>query len=382
MRAFEFLFEKAPIAKAMAAPAVAPAVAPTGVGEPGTDPLYNLKLAIAHKIKELPIDPTSEKALHEVEDLLSRIMAGGRTESVSGELVAINDPDVNAAQKLLAKYIMSLEASPADRKAMMKQWATNDGLINIRALLTPGKNTVATIVKGYAKNPAIKELADDLAGVASLGQGKGEFMLSVFSKRITKAKKGDLQIEGFGMLEVKTTDAGSARFYDQQVRPTKEFQGAVNDFIATYKETIDAAKLMSPTGMNLDQLIALRNSLPPENNATFKQKLSTVITNIFATTPELGQSVVDAIMVGNLNQAKQRYAVACLNNYMTAKVDDEGMLVINLNKNPFTFVFFTDNQSLNAGGMRLHASTAYPVTNDPRNAYPQTDIVDTSRAQV
>jgi hypothetical protein len=378
MRAFEFLLEKkqAPVEKA-AAPTDPNAVP----GDPATDPLYNLKLAIAHKIKEMPIDPATEKALHEVEDLLGRIMAGGRTESVSGELTAINDPDVNAAQKLLAKYILSMEASPANRSAMMKQWATEEGLVDIKALLTPGKNTVSSIIKGYTTNPAIKELADDLAGVASLGQGKGEFMLSVFSKMITKAKKGDLQIEGFGTLEVKTTDVGAARFYDQQVRPTKSFQGAVNDFLETYKETIAASKLMSPTGMNLDQLISLRKSLPPEANPEFKTKLSAVISNIFAITPDLAQPVVDAIMVDNLNQAKQRYAVACLNNYMSAKVHDNGMLVINLTKNPFTFVFFTDNQTLNAGGMRLHASTAYPVTNDPRNAYPQTDIVDTSRAQ-
>jgi hypothetical protein len=274
-----------------------------------------------------------------------------------------------------------MEASPANRSAMMKQWATEEGLVDIGALLTPGKNTVATIVRGYGSNPAIKELADDLSGIASLGQGKGEFMLSVFSKKITKAKKGDLAIEGFGTLEVKTTDVGSARFYDQQVRPTKLFQGAVNDFVATYKETIDSAKLMSPTGMNLDQLIALRNALPPEDNELFKEKLSAVIGNIFASTPELADPVVNAIMVGESKPAKQRYAVACLNNYMKAKVEDKGMLVINLTKNPFTFVFFTDNASLNAGGMRLHANTAYPVTNDPRNAYPQTDIVDTSRAQ-
>lgn len=376
MRAFEFLLEKAQVEKSSAP--TDPNAVP---GDPSTDPLYNLKLAVAHKIKEMPINPATEKALHEVEDLLSRIMAGGRSESVSGELTAINDPDVNAAQKLLAKYIISMESSPADRAAMMKQWATEEGLVNIKTLLTPGKNTVATIVNGYTKNPAIKELTDDLSGVASLGQGKGEFLLSVFSKMITKAKKGDLAIEGFGNLEVKTTDVGAARFYDQQVRPTKMFQGAVNDFIATYKETINTAKLMSPTGMNLDQLISLRKALPPENNPEFKEKLSAVISNIFATNPDLAQPIVDAIMVDNLNQAKQRYAVACLNNYMAAKVEDKGMLVINLTKNPFSFVFFTDNQTLNAGGMRLHASTAYPVTNDPRNAYPQTDIVDTSRAQ-
>jgi hypothetical protein len=91
-------------------------------------------------------------------------------------------------------------------------------------------------------------------------------------------------------------------------------------------------------------------------------------------------AVVDSIVAGNENQAKQRYAVANLNNYMAQK-DDVGVLAVNLAKNPYTFVFFTDNKSLNAGGMRLHSKTGYPIAADFRDAYPQTDIVDTSQAQ-
>jgi hypothetical protein len=380
MRAFEFLLEKN-LAKS---PAVAPApqTDPNAVpGEPDSDPLYNLKLTIANKIKVMPVDPKTENALHEIEDLLATIGAGTRSEFAGGELVKINDPDVNAAQKLLAKYILSMDSKPADRKAMMQEWAKDDGLIDVKALLTPGKNTVASIVKGYESNPAIKELADDLVQVASLGQGKGEFMLSVFSKRITKAKKGDLQVDGFGQVEVKTTDVGAGRFYDQQVRPTTQYQGSVNDFVKTFKETIDATNLMSTTGISIQGLIDLKAALPPEQRDIFKSKLTAVITNLFATTPELAKPVIDAIIVGNANQAKQRYAVANLNNYTATKTEDKGILMINIAKSPFTFVFFNDNASLNAGGMRLHSSTAYPITNDPRNAYPQTQIVSTQQIQ-
>jgi hypothetical protein len=66
---------------------------------------------------------------------------------------------------------------------------------------------------------------------------------------------------------------------------------------------------------------------------------------------------------------------------MTQKKDDKGILMINLSKSPFSFVFFNDNDSLNAGGLRLHMKTAYPVTNEPRNAYPQTSLVVTKRSQ-
>jgi hypothetical protein len=121
--------------------------------------------------------------------------------------------------------------------------------------------------------------------------------------------------------------------------------------------------------------------LPNEQLDLFKDKLTAAISNIFVAIPDVAASIVDAIMVGNGNAAKQRYAVAALNNYMAAKTEDKGILVINLRKDPYTFVFFNDNKSLNAGGMRLHAGTIYPITNDARYAYPQTDIVDTSQAQ-
>lgn len=358
------------------------AAAPTTTpGDPATDPLYNLKLAIASKIKDLTPDPATEKALHEIEDMLASIGAGSKTEVVGKELQKINDVDVNAAQRLLAKYIYSLDASPADKKAMLTQWATDDGLIDLGALLNPGKNTVASVVKGYDKNPAIKELTDDLAQVAALGQGKGEFLLSVFSKRITKASKGDLNIDKFGQVEVKTTDGGAGRFHDQQVRPSSGYQQAVNDFLKTFNETLTASKLKTSTGVSISQLVALKDALPVEQRDMFKEKLTNAISNIFVALPDAAGPIVDAIMVGNDGLAKQRYAVAALNNYMAAKTDDKGILVINLRKDPYTFVFFNDNKSLNAGGMRLHAGTIYPITNDARYAYPQTDIVDTSQVQ-
>ena len=60
-------------------------------------------------------------------------------------------------------------------------------------------------------------MTDDLSMISFLGQGKGEFLLSVFSKSITKAGKGDLQVDG-KMVEVKTREGGAGRFMDQQVK--------------------------------------------------------------------------------------------------------------------------------------------------------------------
>lgn len=373
MRAFEFLLERTKTAAA-------------GQPEPAADQeqdspaIEQLKAALASKIKELPTDPATQKILQEIEDLLASIGAGSRSQYVGKELELIQDPDVNKAQKLLAKYVISMESSPKDRKALLDLWKS-DKLVNVDMLLTPGKHAVPQLINGYDKNPAIKELTDDLSQIAALGQGKGEFMLSVFSKRITKAAKGDLAIQGVGTVEVKTTDVGAGRFFDQQVRPTTKYQGAVNAFRETFKEEIDAQKILTTTGISIGGLIQLYGSLDTAKRDQFKQSLNTVMMNLFPAASEMVGPIVDSIMMGNSNQAKQRYAVANLNNYMAQKKDDVGILMINLAKEPYTFVFFTDNKSLNAGGMRLHSSTGYPITNDPRNAYPQTNIVPTAQQQ-
>lgn len=370
MRAFEFLIEKV----------IKPAVVSPQEAEAESPEIENLKVQLSSKIKELPTDPETMKLLHEIEDMLSTIGAGSRSQAVGNSLELIQDPDVNKAQKLLAKYFMSLDASPKDRQAMLQLWKA-DNLINVDLLMQPGKHTIGQLVNNYDKNPAVKEMTDDLSQIAALGQGKGEFLLSVFSKRITKAAKGDLAIQGVGTLEVKTTDVGAGRFMDQQVRPTSKYQGSVNDFKELFKQEIATQKILTTTGISITGLIQLHGSLDVSRKAEFKTALTSVIANIFSAAGDMVAPIVDSITAGNANQAKQRYAVANLNNYMAQKTDDVGILVINLRKDPYTLVFFTDNASLNAGGMRLHASTGYPITDEARNAYPQTDIVDTKQAQ-
>jgi hypothetical protein len=191
MRAFEFLIEKV----------IKPAVVSPQEAEAESPEIENLKVQLSSKIKELPTDPETMKLLHEIEDMLATIGAGSRSQAVGNALELIQDPDVNKAQKLLAKYFMSLDASPKDRQAMLQLWKA-DNLVNVDLLMQPGKHTIGQLINNYDKNPAVKEMTDDLSQIAALGQGKGEFLLSVFSKRITKAAKGDLSIQGIGTLEV------------------------------------------------------------------------------------------------------------------------------------------------------------------------------------
>ena len=140
----------------------------------GHDELAAMKAVIAGKIKELPEDEATVKALKEIEDLLKHVHAGGKMGIINGELKKIDDPTVTAAQKLLARYIMSLDMTPDQRDELFTLWRT-DKLVNRKKLLSSGKKTFSEIINKYDSNPVIKELVDELMRMATLGQGKGEF---------------------------------------------------------------------------------------------------------------------------------------------------------------------------------------------------------------
>jgi hypothetical protein len=366
MRAREFLIEK-----------IIKPQQPQLDNNDADDPLYSLKLAIANKIRILPADPKTEKALHEIEDLLSHVDAGGKKGHIDKELEAIHDKDVQRARSLLAKYVLSLDMTPGQRADLFTQWK-NDELINREILLSPGKHLITDVVNGYnGKNPAIKELTDDLSQVAALGQGKGEFLLSVLSKGITKLHKGDLEIDQ-KRIEVKTLDVGGGRFFDQEVRPSSKFAASVDKFRSNWKNEISStfAKIAG-TGLKLVDLITLSDSIDPTRKSKYFKDVEVVLSNIFPGMDVSG--IVSALRVGNIGAAKQQYALTNLNYYIGIKKDD-GMLFIDLKTNPISLVFFTNNDELVQGGMRLHAATVYPITNDPRNAYPQMRILPTKQA--
>jgi hypothetical protein len=324
----------------------------------------------------MPADEQTKKALKEIEDLLSHVNAGGKKGHISTELQAIEDRDVNRSISLLAKYVHSLDMDAQQRATLFSQWK-NDRLVNHDVLLSPGKHTIAEIINGYGDtaNPAIKELTDDLSQIATLGQGKGEFLLSVLSKSITKRHKGDLEVAGQN-IEVKTLDKGAGRFYDQEVRPAPGFSASVENFKKAWAEEIKYAfPTAARTGLKLIDLIDLSDHIDVTKKRKYWATIQQVLTNIF---PGMDTStIINAMQVGNIGAAKQAYAITNLNYYQGIKTDDAGMLFIDLSKPIAEFVFFRDASELAAGGLRLHAATTYPITSDPRNAYPQVRITPT-----
>jgi hypothetical protein len=343
---------------------------------PNTRELDAFKNVIAARIKQLPDDDVTAKALREIEDLLKNVNAGGKMGIINGKLAAIQDPTVDAAQKELARYILSMDMTPADRDQLFDLWS-KDKLVKTKVLLSPGKKNFSQIITDYDKNPAIRELSNELMRISALGQGKGEFGLSVMSKSINKQEgKGDLLIDGRD-IEVKTTDGGAVRFTDQEVRPGAGFDQAarkLNEFIRQYQPSLPKS------GPNLDVLVKFYQTLstdPKSKKAasTLVKLITDVVQNIFD--GEDVSPIINAIQSGNINAAKQEYAKTNFNYYMNKK-KDEGVLYISLVKDPIMTVFFKDADELAASGLRLNAGTAYPTSvSDVRLPYPQIDIVDT-----
>jgi hypothetical protein len=337
----------------------------------GADELAAMKAVIAGKIKSLPDDDVTAKALREIEDLLKNVNAGGKLGIINGELQSINDESVTAAQKLLARYILSIDMTPDQRDELFTLWR-KDKLVKKNVLLSKGKKNFADIITNYNKNPAIKEISNDLMRITALGQGKGEFGLSVMSKSISKPEKGDLLIDG-RKIEAKTTEGGAGRFTDQEVRPGKGFEAAadrLNGFITVRGQALPGS------GVSLSLAVEYGQQLTGGDKKEYFKLVETVVKLIFG-----GSNVselMSAIKAGDQNKAKAEYAKASFNYYMSMK-DDEGVLYINLTTDPITTVFFKDAEELATSALRLQMKGAYITsTKDVRLPYPQMDIVDTS----
>jgi hypothetical protein len=241
-----------------------------------------------------------------------------------------------------------------------------------------GKNLpLSEIFNGYSDNPGIRQLVDSLSGIASLGQGKGEFLLSVLSKNINKMPKGDLRIDNLA-VEVKTLDGGAGRFFDQEVKPSSEYTVNRDAFMRKYEDRLSGK---SKSGVNLTNLINLVGNV--DDKTELKKDVESLIQGIFP-----GQDVsklVNAIMSSKVNEAKQLYAKTNLGYYFDVKKEKEaldGVLYIDLANKPMTMMFFEDFNELEKEGYRLHADTIYPIAMDIRGAYPQITIVPTKQGMI
>ena len=383
----------------------------TPISEMAGEALDSLKQALASKIKTLPADEATIKTLREIEDLLRDVNAGGRTGLLNKDLQSVQDPIVREAHMLLARYINQIlsfgNATPEDRKELFDLWKS-DRLVNLDVLLGNDLAGWTEVFHGYSSNPIIQELVDELMVIGALGHGKGEFGLSVLSKRINKPEsgKGDLLVNHNGKqvaVEVKTADIGkdkvkvdpdtgkktvvkgkmsSARFGDQEVVPGEGYEAAsksLNDFARS-----KGAKV-GDSGINIGAAIQLLSSLSPNDANTFMGLIRNSVKIIFGKKfkdprPDYRtklmknvNGVISSIEKRDVNSAMQFWARANFNYYMAAKHDD-GVLFINIPKR--TTIYYDSAEDLGGKGLRLNADTTYLSGGDPkRTVYPQIQVV-------
>jgi len=373
--------------------------------------LEGMKDIISRRIKELPDDSDTAKALKQIEDLLSHVAHGGRYGSISKEILAVQDRAVNDAKKVLSRLVLSimeeLGATPEQRAEFFELWR-NDQLVNIESLLSNKQVDFNTAFNGYTQNPIVKEFVDEVMLIQELGMGRGEFGLNVLSKSITVArkgsakdnaeeggsKKGDLQISYNGtnyQIELKTEMGGAARFGDQDVRPAEGFEAAavaLNSYVKSHKMYRNLSRKISGSGVNLNQAIEFASYLQGADRNKFLGLVRRCVTLIFGAGSSGRKEyavrlkknidvIMSSIETGDNGAAAQQWSQASFNFYMSKKHDD-GVLYLNLNSK--TFLYYQNAEQLLSQGLRFHASTPYiSATKDPvRAVYPQIGIQQTT----
>jgi hypothetical protein len=90
------------------------------------------------------------------------------------------------------------------------------------------------------------------------------------------------------------------------------------------------------------------------------------------------EDVLTAVKSDNVGAAMQGYVCASFDYYMSKKKDD-GVLYIDVSKEPIATVYFKTAKDLEASSLRFHADTPYiTATKDHRLPYPQVKIVPTT----
>lgn len=381
------------------------------------DHLEGMKDLIARRIRSLPDDEATAKALQEIEDMLQHLgTKGGRISSIGKEILEVDDDAVKDAKKVLARLVLSIaeevNATPEQKAEFFELWKSNQ-LVNIAAILDPDNRGVSLKFTdvftqyGEGLNPLITEFVNEVMNVSELGMGRGEFGLNVLSKSVGVskggkkedgeggAKKGDLQVNLDGktyQVELKTEQGGAARFGDQEVRPAEGFESAaiaLNNYVKKHKSYKEIGFTLSGSGMNLNQAIKFHQVVSPADKTKFlglvRSCLSLIFGNIKGGRKEhlirLKRNVNEimaAIEVGDNGGAAQAYSQASFNFYMSRKHDD-GVLYCNLNTK--SFVYYDDAAQLLAAGLRFHAKAApyISATKDPvRSVYPQLSVQSTT----
>lgn len=333
--------------------------------------IFGIKQSIVDLINAMPNDKLSFRILNRVKDQLSNNNALDFVKYYSTKISELNkgDKTVQDNLELLSSVIAAAAqtTSVKDRDLFFKLWE-RDALIDIDAIFnTQGFAPLSKIVKNYNRSQMVKKVVNIFLKQESYGVGKGELLMSLLSKRISKATKGDLLIDG-KPIEVKTASRSGGRFGDREVKPESGYLEHVQKLMYKYSEEISSfTKSTSGKGITIDNWIRIGQNI--ENKDEFIKDTKEILNMLFT---ELDNStLLNYIKDGKQKLAKEEYANQTFNKYLMVK-DIYGVLYFSLveGKAP-TFVFFSSIEDLERNNLKLHASTAYILYDNLNEIFPK-----------
>ena len=171
-------------------------------------PTTELLQMIKDKLNDPELD---DKVLQKV---LMALEGGGLKQRIQGVLE--NDPDAKKVLASVTEQIFNAKPTTQDIESFITAYPK--GLVNIQALLEPGKKDWAQIFVGYQADNHIGRVVERLYKLKNQGIGPAEVCLSVLSPKIfhsgSKPGAGDIFIDGAGHFEIKASVAKPGRLFD------------------------------------------------------------------------------------------------------------------------------------------------------------------------
>ena len=253
----------------------------------------------------------------------------------------------------------------------------NDTLINFENLLKPGgpyslsKAFVGTSGKGYSNIGirAFRELSN--YGKDKSQAGAGEYIFQFLSKKITKGGTGDLNIAGYGLVELKLNSGdGGGRLGDRteatqngQRAIIKKFNNSTKYGGIQFEPKVGKGGTLALTSW-IGQINQALNENDPENgkaNAKFKFELTKALIEK-ALGPGYNKNVdniLQAMLVSGLSTKEVRelikpYAVEQFRAYQ-ARENWKGLLYVDVGQSLY---FYFDNADTFAQSVNLFFTTS------------------------
>ena len=309
-------------------------------------PTTELLQMIKDKLNDPALD---DKVLQKV---LMALEGGGLKQRVQGVLE--NDPDAKKVLASVTEQIFNAKPTTQDIEAFINAYPK--GLVNIQALLEPGKKDWSQIFVGYQPDNHMGRVVERLYKLKNQGIGPAEVCLSVLSPKIfhsgSRPGAGDIYIDGAGHFEIKASVAKPGRLFDGRKAKVD---------MNTIQNVRDQLKIEKPR-VNLKDLIA----------ANPKQEQVVALTKaIFRHVGDNIGGFVKAIMAKDEATAKVEHTKMAYTNYqnMTAAGKDTfvGIIFMSLNGKWSNVVRNIDELVQN-----LAVGTIYVASPDQADLFPQT----------